>query len=214
MYELLIFDLDGTLIDSRYDLTDAVNYAIAPLNRPQLSYDDLPALLGSGLKYLLEEVANTKDEVELETARQRFYEYYKANFASKTRPYDGVMETLKQLQTEHQLAIYSNKPQYFTTKVADALELTPYFDLVQGAAPEAYPLKPHPAGVERILKKLNVAAQRSMMIGDSTHDMEAARAAGIKACAVTYGYRSAAELEQTGPDYMIDAFAELLQTLR
>jgi len=214
MYDLLIFDLDGTLIDSRYDLTDAVNYAIAPIDRPQLSYDELPALLGSGLKYLLEEVAGTRDEKVLSTTKQRFDEYYEANFTNKTRPYKGVMETLEQLHKEHRLAIYSNKLQYFTTKVADALKLSPYFDCVQGAAPDQYPLKPHPAGVERILEKLNVPAERAMMIGDSTHDMEAAHAAGIRACAVTYGYRSAAELDKVNPDYMVDEFADLLQTLR
>jgi phosphoglycolate phosphatase len=208
--QLIIFDLDGTLIDSSHDLTDAVNHAIAPLGKPPLAYDELPALLGSGLTHLLEVTANIGDEETMKTTKARFDEYYEDNFANNTQLYPGVHSTLEQLSKDYKLAIYSNKLQYFTSRIAEALQIAPFFAKVQGAATEMYPLKPHPAGVTHILTELNTEASRTLMVGDSTHDIEAAQSAGVKSCAVTYGYRHAEVLKAVKPDYIIGQFDELI----
>ena len=211
--QLLIFDLDGTLIDSRFDLADAVNHAMKKLDKPAISYEQLPGLLGSGLNYLLETAASSSDKSVLQTARKHFDEYYEAHYVHKTRPYPGVQSTLSELSKKLQLAVYSNKLQYFTTKVVEGLDLAPFFDIIQGAAPERYPLKPHPAGIQRIIKQLGISATNTMMIGDSTHDIEAGKAAGVKTCAVTYGYRQKEILKATAPDNMISRFEELLDII-
>lgn len=208
-FDLLIFDLDGTLVDSRYDLADAVNFAMEKIGRPQLSYDDLPPLLGSGLRYLLEKTAGTTDPMKIEQAKQYFDDYYEQHFTDKTRLYPGVMETLRALQSKTK-AVYSNKMQYFTDRIAEALGLREQMDMVQGAQPDTFALKPDPEGLYRILRKLNTTADKALMIGDSTHDLEAGQAAGMKTCAVTYGYRPAEVLEKYSPDYIIDRFADLL----
>jgi phosphoglycolate phosphatase len=207
-FDLIVFDLDGTLVDSRYDLADAVNYAMEQLGKPLLSYDDLPPLLGSGLAYLLEQATGTDDPQVIQRAKEYFDAYYEAHFVDKTQLYPGVMETLQALN-RHKKAIYSNKLQYFTQRIADELKLTPLMDLVQGAQPELYALKPSPEGLHRILRKLNIPAERAIMIGDSTHDIEAGKAAGMKTCAMTYGYRSAAILKAEAPDYVLDQFSDL-----
>jgi phosphoglycolate phosphatase len=119
------------------------------------------------------------------------------------------MTTLQALKPK-KTAIYSNKLQHFTGRIAEALDMAPLMDMVQGANPDAYPLKPHPAGLHRILKQLEVPADRALMVGDSTHDIEAAKAAGMYTCAVTYGYRSRKELEVEAPAYFVDQFSELL----
>jgi phosphoglycolate phosphatase len=207
--DLIVFDLDGTLVDSRFDLADAVNHAMQELGRPTLSYEALPPLLGSGLSYLLEAAAGTDDPETLRTAKAHFDEYYAGHFVNKTKPYPGVLETLRALKPK-KTAIYSNKLQHFTGRIAEALNMAPLMDIVQGANPDAYPLKPHPAGLQRILEQLKVPPGQALMVGDSTHDIEAAKAASMPTCAVTYGYRSRKELEEEAPDYFIDRFPELL----
>ncbi|NBC07519.1 MAG: HAD-IA family hydrolase [Bacteroidetes bacterium] len=208
-FDLLVFDLDGTLVDSRYDLADAVNFAMEKMGRPQLAYDDLPPLLGSGLRYLLEKAAGTADRQQVERAKQHFDDYYEQHFTDKTRLYPGVMSTLQALDAKTK-AIYSNKMQYFTGRIADALGLREHMAMVQGAQPESFALKPDPEGLYRILRKLDTPANKALMIGDSTHDLEAGRAAGMKTCAVTYGYRPAAVLKKQSPDYIVDRFPDLL----
>lgn len=211
--QLLIFDLDGTLVDSRFDLADAVNHAMKKLGRPTISYEQLPGLLGSGLNHLLKTAANSSEKALLHTARKHFDDYYETHYIHKTRPYPGVLSTLRELSKRSQLAVYSNKLQYFTTKVIEGLDLAPFFDVIQGAAPERYPLKPHPAGIERIMKQLGISATNTMMIGDSTHDIEAGKEAGVRTCAVTYGYRPKEILKATAPDNMINRFEDLLDMI-
>ena len=206
----MVFDLDGTLVDSRYDLADAVNHAMKKLGRPRLAYDDLPPLLGSGLGYLLEQAVGTDDAGQVQRAKQYFDEYYEQHFTDKTQLYPGVMITLQALGA-YRKAIYSNKMQYFTDRIAEALGLRAQMDVVQGAQPEKYPLKPDPEGLRRILRKLDIDAGKALMVGDSTHDLEAGRAAGMETCAVTYGYRPAEVLRRQSPDYTIDQFSELLK---
>ncbi|MCB0549409.1 MAG: HAD-IA family hydrolase [Phaeodactylibacter sp.] len=209
---LLIFDLDGTLVDSRFDLGDAVNYALEKLGKPLLHYDELPPLLGSGLSYLLQKATGEVTPGTLQRARQLFDHYYGSHHADKTRCYPGVQETLAALP-HLKKAVYSNKAQGFTEAIIRELGLAPYFDKVQGAQPEKYPLKPDPAGVKAILKSLDIGPEKAMMIGDSTHDLEAGKAAGLYTCAVTYGYRPADVLLKMRPDYVIGSFAELLEFL-
>ena len=207
-FDLMVFDLDGTLVDSQYDLADAVNHAMAQMGKPPLTYEELPPLLGSGLGYLLEQAAGTDDPGVIQRAKEHFDAYYEDHFVDKTRLYPGVMDTLQALKGCNK-AIYSNKLQYFTERIADELQLTPLMDVVQGAQPELYALKPSPEGLHRILRKLQVPAERALMVGDSTHDMEAGKAAGMKTCAMTYGYRPAAVLQAEGPDYIFDRFSDL-----
>ena len=208
--QLIIFDLDGTLADSRFDLADAVNYALEKLNKPLLSYEELPPLLGSGLSYLLQKATDTEDAQILQQARQMFDEYYSRNYVKKTRCYPGVEETLATLP-QIKKAVYSNKAQDFTEAIIRELGLAPLFDKVMGAQPGRYPLKPDPAGIRLILEELDIPPGKALMVGDSTHDIEAGKAAGLHTCAVTYGYRPAEVLKEAKPEFMIGAFAELLE---
>ncbi len=207
--QLLIFDLDGTLVDSQYDLCDAVNHALRKLGRPLIAYEETPPLLGSGLSFLLRKAAGTDDEAVIEKAREYFDEYYSEHHADKTRPYPGVEETLQQL-SDKKKAVYSNKLQHFTTRITEELKLEPYFDKVMGAQPDRYALKPNPEGIRIILSECGVPASQALMVGDSTHDIEAGRAAGLRTCAVTYGYRPEEILRRSKPDFVIHEFKELL----
>jgi len=206
--ELLIFDLDGTLVDSRYDLCDSVNYALQEMGLPTLNYGELPALLGSGLPFLLKKATASEDEKILRRAHALFWAHYEKNNTNKTCPYPGVVETLGLLKNRKK-AVFSNKPHAFTKDIIKGLDLSPFFVKVMGARPERYQTKPSPEGIHYILESLNVKPQNTLMIGDSTHDVEAGKAAGTFTCAVSYGYRSDGQLRASGPDLMIKAFAEL-----
>lgn len=208
--DLLIFDLDGTLVDSRDDLCDAVNYSLEQMGKPLLTYDQLPPLLGDGIGRLLEGAVRTNDAAELKQARHYFDEFYGEFHTRKTVCYPGVKETLAYFRHKKK-AIFSNKLHGFTEGITRRLELTPLFDLVLGAQPGAFPLKPEPGGLQYILQRLGVPAAKALMVGDSTHDIEAARAAGLRTCAVTYGYRSAADLAAARPDFTINTLPELQQ---
>lgn len=207
--ELIIFDLDGTLVDSRFDLCDGVNYALEKLGLARrISYEEVTPMLGSGLGYLLQVATGTTDNGLLGQARLHFDDYYGRYYAHKTRPYPGVVETLAAL-SHLKKAVFSNKAQAFTAGIIRELQLEPFFDQVLGAQPERYALKPDPAGIRLLLSELQARPENALMVGDSTHDLEAAQAAGIRCCAATYGYRPAEVLAEKKPDFMIGHFNEL-----
>ena len=210
--ELIIFDLDGTLVNSQYDLADAVNFALENMGRPSIEYEQVPGMVGSGVRKLLELALGHFTEKELLQARRLFDVYYEKNLTNKTDCYPGVRETLRYLR-HIKKAVYSNKVHAYTMKIISDLGLMPYFDLVQGARPELYQRKPSPEGVSYILKKLKIQPARAVMVGDSDHDIHAARAAGAGTCAVTYGYRPLRTLLAANPDFTIDAMEELVRKL-
>ncbi len=211
-FDLLIFDLDGTLVDSKHDLMAALNHALGHLELPLVNVDDVPGLLGSGLIALIKSVTSADDPEVLAQVRHLFDAYYREHVADLTQCYPGVRETLAALPGIKK-AVYSNKPHTFTEAVVEAVGLTPYFNLILGAQPETLPLKPDPAGIRHILSILKISPERALMVGDSTHDLEAARAAGVPACAVTYGYRPAEALRAHQPEFVIDGFEELMGIL-
>ena len=206
--ELLVFDLDGTLVNSQYDLGDAVNFALFRMAMPQLAYEDIPPMLGGGVRRLLGQAVGTSREEEINKALVYFNEFYEKNHAVKTDYYPGVREVLGRLRNKT-LAVLSNKPHKFTMSIMQKLDQEKYFDAVLGAQPDLYGLKPSPEGLARILKKFNIAPANTMMVGDSTHDIQTGKALGVRTCAVTYGYRSKEVLTKDHPDIMIDSITAL-----
>lgn len=212
--ELLIFDLDGTLVNSQFDLQDAVNDALQKLNREPIHSSQITGMLGGGIRQLIElSLGLSANEETRRLAMAYFKDYYSRHFADKTRPYPGVRETLEALSS-YKKAVLSNKVHAYTTGIIRKNGLEPYFELVLGAQPDLYGLKPDPGGLAYILDNLDIAPEKAMMVGDSTHDIEAAQALGLKTCAVTYGYRSAELLQKAGPDLMIDEMSQLADALR
>ncbi len=206
--ELLVFDLDGTLVNSQYDLGDAVNFALFSMAKPQLAYEEIPPMLGGGVRRLIAAAIGTSREEEIDQALVYFNEFYEKNHAAKTAYYPGVRETLGKFKNRA-MAVLSNKPHRFTKAIVQKLDEEKYFDLVLGAQPELYGLKPNPGGLAKILQKLNIAASKTLIIGDSTHDIQTGKALGVRTCAVTYGYRSKEVLAKEQPDVMIDSITAL-----
>ncbi|MCD6544550.1 MAG: HAD-IA family hydrolase [Flavobacteriaceae bacterium] len=212
--ELIIFDLDGTIVNSIFDIADAVNHVLVKMNRNTVSVYEVQKMIGSGVKKLIElALQDVSDEIVLANALKIFQEYYAKNLITKTRPYEDVIETLNQL-SNFKKAIYSNKPQDLTDKVIKGLDLNSYFDTVQGADESKYKRKPSPEGINYILRKLKVKPENAIMVGDSTHDIHAGKRAGVKTCAVTYGYRDEKLLVNESPDYLIHKLTDLVNILK
>lgn len=233
----ILFDLDGTLVDSLRDLHAGVNHALGVLDRPPHDLERIRQFIGNGVRALLarsllgpEEVpdgasdevrqdcltrhverARQQDASRFERALEAFDEHYSAHCTRFTRPYPGVVEMLEELRARSlPLAVVSNKPERFTRQVLEDLELASYFDHVVGGDTTPHP-KPHPAPVENAVLRLELEPARTLMVGDSPPDLLSGRRAGCRIVAVTYGFTSPERLASYEPDLTIDHPSELLR---
>ena len=209
----LIFDLDGTLIDSVPDMTVAVNRLLATFDRRPLTAEEVRGMVGDGAIELVRRafaVTGAPFDPERQGAAfERYIDFYAERPASHSAFYPGVSETLEALAAAgRRLALCTNKPERVMRPLLDILGLAGRFEVVLGAGVLAA-RKPDPAPVRWVLERLDIPAAAALMIGDSRNDVLSAKAAGVRVVAVSYGYTKvpAAEL---GADRVIDRFAELL----
>ena len=207
-FDLVLFDLDGTLVDSRQDLAQAVNHALAALGQPPLSVDMITSYVGDGISKLLQRSMKNLSNDELQRGRQAFREYYAEHVADFTRPYDGVPEMLAHFRDKKK-ALLTNKDQTFTESLLQQLDLGRFFDAVVGGN-SGFEVKPDPEALLSILQKLGVLATKALMIGDSSNDILAGKNAGVATCAVTWGYRPEAELAALQPDLIVHKPEEII----
>jgi phosphoglycolate phosphatase len=208
---LFIFDLDGTLVDTLEDITASVNFTLQKLGRPVISVDKVREYVGDGMTMLLLRALGGRDEL-IEDAKGVFTVHHSRNLAARSRLYPGVRETLEHFRSLP-LAVVTNKVREFSVPLLDGLGILPYFMSVIGAD-AGLPLKPAPDAFLSILRETGVPPELAAVVGDGTTDIAAGRAAGITTCAVTYGFRSEAQLRAAGPDHVIHAFPELKTLFR
>lgn len=201
-FQAVLFDLDGTLIDSRGDIAAAANHARAAFGLPPLSEEAVGAFVGRGVRHLAAGVLETGEEDRIEQGVQVLMDHYRAHPVDRTTVFPGAFELLSVLkEREVDLGVVSNKPEAVTGRVLEALGLTPYFAVVLGheATPRA---KPHPDPLLLALERLGSSPAASALVGDSPVDVEAARAAGMRVAVVAHGFSSRKDLEAAGPDWI------------
>ena len=183
----LIFDLDGTLIDSKRDLILSVNAMLCEMGREELHEDTISGYIGHGAPQLVgQALGNGASEEERERALKYFLSYYEDHKMDSTCPYPGVPEALAQLAA-YPMAILTNKPVRISTRILEALGLAKYFRAVYGG--NSFPTKkPDPLGAHTILRELAATPGEAILIGDSEVDVQTARNAGTLAAAVNYGF--------------------------
>lgn len=213
--ELVIFDLDGTLLDTIGDLAVACNAVLALRGLPQHSYEEYRRFVGNGIMRLVEralpEPLRTPENVAL--VRADFVEYYTAHIDAYTRPYDGIVETVAEIARRGiRMAVASNKFQRGTEKLVGRFFPDVVFAAVLGQRPDV-PLKPDPAVVREILAATQAAPERVLYVGDSGIDMLTAAAAGVRSAGVTWGFRERAELVEAGAVHLVDRPEQLLGLL-
>lgn len=206
---VFIFDLDGTLIDSKLDLARAVNATRAQFALPPLPHEQIHGYVGHGAATLIRRsLGEDTDEEAVERALQFFLAYYRAHMLDTTVAYPGVREGLAALAAnDHTLAVLTNKPVRFSTDILRGLGLAHYFRCIYGGNSFARK-KPDPMGVEIILKQAAATPREALVVGDSEIDVATGRNAGTWTCGVTYGLGSH-RLADSPPDLLIDSLTEL-----
>ena len=211
MKKLVIFDLDGTLLNTIADLANSTNYALKVLGYPIHEPDKYNFMEGNGINKLFERALpdGEKTEENVLRVRQEFVPYYDQHNADKSRPYPGVTELLETLQTAGmQLAVASNKYQAATEKLIAHYFPNIKFTAVFGQR-EGIPVKPDPIIVKEILQIAKVQEEETLYVGDSGVDMQTAINAGVTSCGVTWGFRPRTELESFHPDHIVDNAEEI-----
>jgi phosphoglycolate phosphatase len=189
MQRLIVFDLDGTLIDSRRDLADSANALLAGFDRPPLLDAAVVAMVGEGARTLVARVLDAGGvTTDVDHALARFLDLYDARLTNHTGLYPGVTETIRALAARGVcMAVLTNKPQAPTTRLLDRFELADTFTAVVGGD-TAHGRKPDPAGLHAVMRASDATPGATLMVGDSWVDIETARRAGTRACFASYGF--------------------------
>ena len=215
-FDIVGFDLDGTLLDTSGDLAAAVNHTLAIMGRPLFTVEEIKLLVGRGAKMMLQrglEVSGGCTEALMKQYLPVLLEYYGENLARHSRAYPGLIEAMDELHARGvRLAICTNKYERFATALIDQMGMAQRFDaIVGGDTMGPGKAKPHAAPVQEMI--LRCGGGRTAFVGDSIYDMEAANAAGVTSIAVRFGFPNQ-PVETLGADHIIDHYNALLPLLR
>ena len=212
--QLVVFDLDGTLIDSRLDLVHSVNAALRHIGRPELPEDVIASYVGDGAPVLIQRAlgGETVDEALVRKGLEFFLSYYRAHKLDHTTVYPGVAEALAAIQnsangTPRQMAVLSNKPVNPSRAIVEALGLGQFFSQIYGGNSFASK-KPDPEGARKLLEEYGVRPDQAVIVGDSHIDIRTGQNAGLHTIGVTYGF-APHTLELEPADALVDAPDEL-----
>jgi phosphoglycolate phosphatase len=209
--DLLIFDLDGTLIESKWDIATAVNLTLTDLALPQRSQDEIFSFVGDGIKRLLRSAVGEENQSRYEESLRVFRGHYLAHCLDRTQFYPGVETVLTHFARKHK-AIATNKSLEYTTKIMAGLG--PHHFAYTIGGDNGYGLKPEPGMLHKIMEELQVNQDRTVLIGDSTNDISGGHNAGIKVCAVGYGMGNREKMAACRPDWFIEKPEELMRLFK
>lgn len=216
MRKAILFDLDGTLVDTAPDLAAATDYALQCAGRPPVGLDAIRQMVGDGARVMVErgfETTGGQPSAEVfEKAMADFFACYEANLANKSRPFPGVATCLAKLaERGYLLAVCTNKYEHFSRSLLDQLGLSSFFAAIVGG--DTLPVrKPDPGHIHGTLERIGASVDWAAMVGDSANDVNAAKAAGLHCVAVSFGY-TRIPAHELGADRLIDHFDELPDAL-
>ena len=212
-YELAIFDMDGTILDTIEDLVQAVNFALSECGFEKRTTDEVTRFLGNGARRLIERSVPTGTDKDLTDKVQEIYnEYYASNCGNLTKPYDGIPEVIAELRNKGiKTAVVSNKPDYGVQTLCEQF-FDGWFDYVSGAK-DGIRVKPFPDMVEKVLDVLGTDRGKTVYVGDSEVDVETARNSGIRCISVDWGFRSRETLIEAGAQTIVSDADTLLREL-
>jgi phosphoglycolate phosphatase len=211
--DLVIFDLDGTLIDSRVDLANAVNATRMHMGMTTLENERVYSYVGNGAPVLIRRALGPDaPETQVEEALEFFLEYYRDHKLDNTVLYPGVREAIDRLRDAgKRMAVLTNKPVNVSRAIVEGLGVAPHFFRVYGGNSFDFK-KPHPIGVETLMGEAGVGRAATVMVGDSSVDVHTARNAGIACCCVSYGFQPET-LNDPAPDLLVDTMGDVADWL-
>jgi phosphoglycolate phosphatase len=214
MYHTVIFDLDGTLLDTIGDLAAAGNWVCRQNGWPEHDVEDYKAMVGHGIPNLVTKFSppECRSPLLILNTLGQYTAYYGAHNMEQTTPYAGISDLLEHLSSQGvRMAVCSNKADEFSRVIVEHY-FPGKFQLVRGKL-EGVPVKPDPACVNDILHELGAEASDTLFVGDSSVDIRTGHNAGLRSCGVTWGFRSRASLEEANADALVDTVAELEQVI-
>jgi len=206
--ELLIFDLDGTLIESKWDIATSVNLTLVELGLPQRSLEEIFGFVGDGVKKLLRLSVGEDHRVSFDEALRVFRGHYLAHCLDRTKFYPGIEAALAHF-TDKRKAVATNKSIEYTEVILKGLGAH-YFQFVVGGD-NGFGLKPEPGMLLHIMERLNVPKEGTVLVGDSTNDINGGHNAGIRVCAVGYGMGNREKMVACQPDWFIERPEQLME---
>jgi len=213
-FDTVIFDMDGTTLNTIEDLSDSVNFILTKYGYPNRTLEEIKSFVGNGVANLIERsIPDGRNNPNFENCLSEYKDYYRDNMQNKTAPYDGIIELLKELRKKnYKLAIVSNK----FDKAAKELNTKYFGGCIDVAIGESGNIKkkPAPDGVFKALKELNSTPKKAVYVGDSEVDVKTAQNAGLICIGVTWGFRDRKVLEKMGADFIIDKPEELFNILK
>ncbi|MBI4341634.1 MAG: HAD-IA family hydrolase [Candidatus Omnitrophica bacterium] len=208
MKRLIVYDLDGTLVDTLQDITNAANHMLKRLQRPPLAAERVRRFVGRGVAQLVAECLATDDAQRITEGLAIYRAHYREHLVDHSRLYPGARELLEHFRNRAQ-AVITNKPNPDSRELLRRLGVADYFlDIIGGDGP--YPKKPDPAALQSTMERASASADETLLIGDSPIDVETGRRAGVPTVTVSHGLADAAELAAAHPDLAVDDFGELL----
>jgi len=209
---LIIYDLDGTLVDTREDIAAAVNHMLAQLGAEPQPVSEIVRYVGRGLRQLVADCLKTSSAERIEQAIKIYRGYYAEHLLDHSRLYSGARTVLEHFKGRKQ-AVITNKPNPFSREILTGLQVAGYFtEIVAGDS--GYPIKPDPASLVSIMQKNGVGAAETLFVGDSPIDVETGRNAGVFTVILTHGFAAESDIRSAVPDAVIGHFQELIELAR
>jgi len=211
-FDIILFDVDGTLVDATSDIANAMNYALRVLKLPELPKETIVSHIGSGVKDLIKKSLGTDDEAVIEKGTKLYSDHYIAHAADETILYPHVIDILEYLKDKRKF-IFTNRYVAFADVALRGLGIRDYFEGIIGGDDENC-IKPSACAVDRAVKRFGIDKSKSLIVGDMDIDVMAGKNSGIAACWITHGLGKVEEVAPLKPEYIIDDLIELKEIIK